>query len=82
MGTVYLISLILSTFYTPMLPNHIYDLCLQLVEDHKALWRIKNNYLTDSQNSPDLVAFWERMEKDKEEHIAEITKLLKEEWSK
>lgn len=58
--------------------NHVYNLMNQLVEEHKSLWRIKNNYLDDAGDCGDCKKFWEAMRKDKEEHIEDLTKLIKE----
>jgi len=33
-----------------MLDNHIYNLLLQATEEHKSLWRIKNEYKKDAGN--------------------------------
>ncbi|MEX0877691.1 MAG: hypothetical protein WDZ40_02385 [Candidatus Spechtbacterales bacterium] len=60
-----------------MLDNHLYNLMLQLTQENKALWRIKNNYLKDAGECADCKAFWEKMQKDKEEHTSELTNLLK-----
>lgn len=57
--------------------NHVYNLMNQLVVEHKSLWRIKNNYLNDSGECADCQAFWKKMEADKESHIEELTKLIK-----
>jgi hypothetical protein len=62
-----------------MFENHVYNLMQQLVQEHKSLWRIKNMYLKDVTNDcPECVAFWKKMEADKEDHIRELTKLVKE----
>lgn len=60
-----------------MLDNHAYNLANQLTQEHKSLWRIKERYLEDAGDCSDCRAFWERMQKDKEEHITELTNLLK-----
>ena len=60
-----------------MLDNHIYNLMNQMVEENKAAWRIHKMYKSDSEGCPDCTAFWEMLEKDKDEHIKEIEGLLK-----
>ena len=61
-----------------MLNNHLYNLILQLVQENKALWRIKNHYKKDSGDCTKCQEFWEKMEKDKENHVNELQKLIKE----
>ena len=57
--------------------NHVYNLMKQLVQENKSLWRIKNNYIKDAGSCNECSTFWERLEKDKEEHIEELTALVK-----
>ena len=49
----------------------------QLVQENKSLWRIKNNYKSDTNSCNDCDVFWSKLEKDKEEHIEELTSLVK-----
>ena len=58
--------------------NHHYNLHAQLTEESKSLWRIKNVYKKDAGECATCQTFWEKMERDKEEHIVEIQGLLKE----
>jgi len=60
-----------------MTNNHLYDLMIQLVQENKSLWRIKNEYLKNSSDCPECQEFWQMMEKDKEEHVEELTALVK-----
>lgn len=60
-----------------MLNNHIYNLTLQLTQEQKSLWRIKNHYRNDAGDCADCKEFWNKMEKDKEDHVAEISALIK-----
>lgn len=60
-----------------MLNNHIYNLFTQITQEHKSLWRIKNNYQQDAEHCPDCKAFWEKMTKDKEDHVAELEAMIK-----
>ena len=60
-----------------MLENHIYNLMLQLTQEHKSLWRIRHHYKEDAGDCADCRTFWDKMEKDKENHVDELTKLIK-----
>jgi hypothetical protein len=64
-----------------MLDNELYNLMAQIVEENKSLWRIEHMYLKDSQEE-DHTAFWDRMKKDKAEHIAELKELIKNHLNK
>ena len=48
-----------------------------MVQEHKSLWRIKNMYMKDAENCADCQAFWKKMETDKEDHVQELTGLIK-----
>jgi hypothetical protein len=61
-----------------MFDNHIYNLMKQMVQEHKALWRIKKHYKEDAGDCADCKAFWGDMERDKEAHIEKISELLKQ----
>jgi len=60
-----------------MLENHTYNLMKQLVQENKSLWRIKNDYKKDAGTCVECSTFWKKMEKDKEDHVAELTGLIK-----
>jgi len=60
-----------------MLDNHEYNLMKQLVQENKSLWRIKNNYKKDARTCADCAAFWDKLEEDKENHVSELTDLIK-----
>lgn len=64
-----------------MYDNNLYNLMNQCVQEHKSLWRIKEQYVKDAQ-AGNSEAFWKKMVADKEEHIAELTELIKQELSK
>ena len=64
-----------------MADNHLYNLMHQMVQESKSLWRIKNMYKNDAGDCPDCQTFWEKMEKDKEDHIQELTRLIKKHMS-
>ncbi|MEO5927167.1 MAG: hypothetical protein ABIO72_00670 [Patescibacteria group bacterium] len=57
--------------------NHVYNLMNQLVQEEKSLWRIKSDYLKDAKGIKDCTDFWKKMAKDKEDHIVELTSLIK-----
>jgi len=60
-----------------MLKNHEYNLMIQLVQEHKSLWRIQNEYEKDAKECATCQAFWKKMEKDKKDHVKELTALVK-----
>ncbi|PIP73289.1 MAG: hypothetical protein COW88_02395 [Candidatus Lloydbacteria bacterium CG22_combo_CG10-13_8_21_14_all_47_15] len=60
-----------------MLENHSYNLIEQMAEENKSLWRIKNEYKKDTSGCSECSAFWEKLEKDKETHIADLKVLIK-----
>ena len=59
-----------------MLDNNSYNLMEQITEESRSLWRIKNNYMKDASNWKDCADFWEKLAKDKEQHIKELEKLI------
>ena len=60
-----------------MMDDHLYNLCLQLVQENKALWRITRHYTQDAGGCAECGAFWEKMIADKERHVADLTALVK-----
>lgn len=60
-----------------MLNNHIYNLLMQATEEHKSLWRMKEDYIKDAEDCADCVAFWQKLEKDKTSHVAELEVMIK-----
>ena len=60
-----------------MLDNHIYNLMEQITVESKSLWRIEQKYKKDTAGCEACLAFWNELEKDKEDHIKEITELIK-----
>ena len=60
-----------------MLDNHLYNLMLQLTEEHKSLWRIKRMYKKDAKSCKGCRSFWQKLEKDKQAHIKELKQLVK-----
>lgn len=59
-----------------MLGNHHYNLHHQLTQELKSLWRIKNMYRKDAENCEDCVAFWHKLEQDKEQHVHDLEELV------
>lgn len=57
--------------------NNVYNLMMQLTEEHKSLWRIKKEYLKDAAKNPKVKAYWTKNAKEKEAQIKELTVLLK-----
>ena len=60
-----------------MFDNHVYNLMNQLVQEHKSLWRIKDEYMEDAGDCAECNAFWEELTADKEAHVADLTELIK-----
>lgn len=60
-----------------MLDNHLYNLFLQLVQEHKSLWRIKKNYFEDAKDCQECQNFWQELQKEKEAQVAKIEELIK-----
>jgi hypothetical protein len=60
-----------------MMNNNQYNLMTQMVQEHKSLWRIKNNYVKDAADSVESQNFWQKMITDKENHIKELETLIK-----
>lgn len=65
-----------------MLDNHLYNLMMQLVQEHKTLWRIKNDYLKDAEGNSKGEAFWKKMEQDKQDHVNEIMGMIEAHFDK
>ncbi len=61
-----------------MKDNNVYNLMTQLTQEAKSLWRIKNEYLNDAGTDAPTKAFWEKLAKDKEEHIESLHAMIKE----
>jgi len=61
-----------------MLENHLYNLMEQIVDESKSLWRVKKTYKDDARDCAQCLAFWGKLEKDKDNHIKELLGLIKE----
>jgi hypothetical protein len=59
-----------------MLDNSVYNLIAQLAEESKSIWRIRNNYLKDSEGDAEAQEFWRSLEQDKQDHIRRLSELL------
>ncbi|MBI3332343.1 hypothetical protein HYZ99_05320 [Candidatus Peregrinibacteria bacterium] len=59
-----------------MLPNHVYNLMEQLVQESQSLWRL-DQYIRDAKKCKDCRTFWKKLKKDKEAHIKELTAMVK-----
>jgi len=58
--------------------NHVYNIMRQIVEEHTSLWRLKNDYTADAQGYPEEAGYWEKLSQDKEQHITDMTNMLRE----
>jgi hypothetical protein len=54
----------------------------QLVQEHKSLWRIQNDYMGDAGDCGECSEFWKKMEKDKQDHINEIMGMIESHFDK
>jgi len=59
-----------------MLRNNVFNLMNQAVQESKSIWRIKNVYTSEAVGSDDIMALWKKMEKTKEEQVAELQVLI------
>jgi hypothetical protein len=59
-----------------MLENNTYNLMEQITEESKSLWRIRNTYKKDAAGCGECNEFWDKMIKDKEQHIKDLEKLI------
>ncbi|MBU1178915.1 hypothetical protein KKB69_01055 [Patescibacteria group bacterium] len=60
-----------------MMDNNMYNLMLQLTQEHKSLWRIKNEYIKDAADWSECETYWKKLREDKEAHIVELIALVK-----
>lgn len=60
-----------------MYDNNLYNLMNQVVQEHKSLWRIKNEYLKDAGDNDECKGYWEKLAKDKEAQVKDLTELVK-----
>jgi hypothetical protein len=55
---------------------------MQLVEEQKSLWRIKQNYKKDAEACPSCTEYWKNLEKEKEEQVKKLQHMVKEHLNK
>ncbi len=48
------------------------------MDESKSLWRIKRAYKDDARDCPQCLALWDKLEKEKENHLKELLGLIKE----
>lgn len=60
-----------------MYDNHIYNLMSQMIEEHRSLWRLKKYYVKDAKNCKKCKELWQKLLKEKNEHIKRISEILK-----
>ena len=60
-----------------MYDNNSFNLLRQMVQEHKLLWQIKNNYKSDAAVCPECHEFWEKLEKETEQRVARLETLIK-----
>lgn len=68
----------MSIGYTSgMEQNNLHNLTTQFVQESKSLWRIKKHYVKEA-SGKELKAFWTALAKDKERHLKDLKKLIKQ----
>lgn len=60
-----------------MLENKVYDLMMQIVNESKSLYRLKNNYCEDAEGDPECNKIWQDLIYDKESQLKKLMTLLK-----
>lgn len=60
-----------------MLDNNTYNIMEQLTKENQSLWRIKNNYIGDASGCNECKEYWQKLIKDKEQHVKDLSELLK-----
>ena len=60
-----------------MYDNNTFNLLRQMVQEHKLLWQIKNNYKSDAASCPECHEYWEKIEKENEQRVARLETLIK-----
>ncbi|MCW9054413.1 MAG: hypothetical protein OQJ98_00280 [Candidatus Pacebacteria bacterium] len=59
--------------------NNAYNLMAQIVTESKSIYQMKEYYCNDAKEAAECKQVWEDLIRDKEEHIALLTGLLKKE---
>ena len=57
--------------------NNAFNLLRQMVQEHKLLWQIKNNYKSDAAACPECHEYWEKLERETESRVARLEQLIK-----
>ena len=60
-----------------MLDNSLYNLMIQMVEENKSLWRVKNMYKKDARHCDACEKFWADLEAEKERRVNELKEIIK-----
>ena len=51
---------------------------IQLVQENKSLWRIKNEYLKDAEGcNSECIEYWKALATEKEKHVNDLMALIK-----
>lgn len=59
--------------------NNLYNLMLQYTVEARSLWRIKDDYMKDAQNSQETKNLWENIIVEKENQLKNLRELIKKE---
>ena len=59
--------------------NNLYNMMHQLTQEQKSLWRLEGDYKKDAAKHPALKKFWAQLAKEKQQHIADLTAMIKAE---
>jgi len=60
-----------------MFDNHMYNLFMQIVEEHQSLWRMRGLYREDAVDCDKCKDFWDELADRKEKTIEELEELIK-----
>ena len=60
-----------------MYDDNLYNLMAQAVEESQSLYRIKNHYVEDAENCDQCSKYWKELIEDKEKHLEDLLKLIK-----
>lgn len=59
--------------------NNLYNMMHQLTQEQKSLWRLQGDYAKDAVKNPTLKKFWAQLAKEKQQHITDLTEMIKAE---
>lgn len=60
-----------------MFSNHVYNLYMQMVEEHQSLWRMRTLYREDAVDCDECKDFWDKLAEKKEKTIEDLEELIK-----